>query len=51
VKTNILSIVRVYDDRPHDVTQFEALIKEAAEGFSVSEVYADSAYLSGKMWN
>ncbi|MBY0515235.1 MAG: transposase [Gemmataceae bacterium] len=46
VKTNIIGAVRVYDDKRHDSPQFEALVKEVSNGFDVSEVYADSAYLS-----
>lgn len=46
VKTNIIAAVRILDQHAADGPQFEGLVKEVSNGFSVGEVYADSAYLS-----
>lgn len=48
VKSNIVTDVVVTDGRGADVRQFKQLVNGTAEGFDISEVSADKAYLSRK---
>jgi transposase len=49
VKTNIVTSVEVSDGYAHDHGYFKPLVEKAAEnGFTLKEVSADKAYLSGE---
>jgi Transposase DDE domain len=46
VKTNIVTAVRILDQHAGDCPQFVPLVRETANGFEISEVSADKAYIS-----
>jgi transposase len=46
VKTNIVTACRILEKESADSPQFEGLVKETAQGFTISEVSADKAYSS-----
>jgi transposase len=46
VKTNIVAAITITDGTAGDSPQFGSLIKQTAEGFTISEVSADMAYSS-----
>jgi len=44
--TNVVTAVEVTEKYDHDTNQFETLVEQTAENFTMTEVSADAAYLS-----
>lgn len=44
--TNVVTAVEVTEKYDHDTNQFETLVEQTAENFTIKEISADAAYLS-----
>lgn len=51
MKTNIVAAITITDGTAGDSPQFEPLIKQTSEGFTISEISADMAYSSRENLN